>query len=389
MKKIFMLAAAAATLFAVSCNRAQGPEALVEEEDNSPVAVRFGSNLAVVGGVTKAAVDEFTGAEDLYIYALTTDKADTLIKNVSASSPVLAATPIVYDDPETEVVESTNWLKGEISVWDPAYQGQEVPFFYGNSGQVYDFFAYYVGDALDAPEPNEEGLTLDVPFDGTQDIMLATTDKNYDYENRRVDPTTQQKVQLAFNSVYSAKAARKDVHPTLLFKHQLSRFVFELQFRPVDRVDEAQLIKIEEITLTSPSNLVTLDIDDQTAEFDLEQPAIFTLMDENGEPYANGAINTTDWTQAGESIMVAPGASVYHMTMQYSYEYNGTPLQNLPTFEWDINLPGLLEQEGYVALPGKKYIVKLVVYGPEEVKVSVALAEWEDVELPEIDPDAE
>jgi hypothetical protein len=166
--------------------------------------------------------------------------------------------------------------------------------------------------------------------------------------------------------------------------------VFELQFRPVERVDEAQLIRIEEITLTSPSCFVTLDVDDQTAEFDLEQPAIFTLMDENGEPYESGEINTTDWTQAGESIMVAPGESIYHMTMKYSYMYNNEiQLDNLPTFEWDIDLPGLLEEEGYVALPGKKYIVKLVVYGPEEVKVSVALAEWEDVELPEIDPDAE
>lgn len=371
MKKIFMLAAAAATLFAVSCNRAQAPEALVEEEDNSPVAVRFGSNLAVVGGVTKAAVDEFTGAEDLYIYALCTnrDGAAPLIDNVRADSPELAATPTGDD-----------WIPGEIEVWDPAYDPDQVPFFYGNSGEVYEFYAYYVGDALADPAPDAD-LKLNVPFNGTQDIMLATTDHDFDYESRTAD--------FSEETIYSAKAARKNVNPTLLFQHQLSRFVFELQFRPVDRVDEAQLIKIEEITLTSPSNLVTLDIDDQTAEFDLEQPAIFTLMDENGEPYANGEINTTDWTQAGESIMVAPGASVYHMTMQYSYEYNGTPLQNLPTFEWDINLPGLLEQEEYVALPGKKYIVKLVVYGPEEVKVSVALAEWEDVELPEIDPDAE
>lgn len=372
MKKIFMLAAAAATLFAVSCNRAQGPEALVEEEDNSPVAVRFGSNLAVVGGVTKAAVDEFTGAEDLYIYALCTNKEDAapLIDNVRADSPVLAATPTGDD-----------WIPGEIEVWHPAYYPDQVPFFYGNSGEVYEFYAYYVGDALADPAPDAD-LKLDVPFNGTQDIMLATTDHDFDYESRTAD----------FNeeTIYSAKAARKNVNPTLLFQHQLSRFVFELQFRPVDRVDEAQLIRIEEITLTSPSNLVTLDIDDQTAEFEpLDQPAVFTLMDENGEPYENGEINTNHWTQAGESIMVAPGESVYHMTMQYSYEYNGTQLENLPIFEWDINLPGLLEQEGYVAEAGKKYIVKLVVYGPEEVKVSVALAEWEDVELPEIDPDAE
>ena len=379
MKKIFMLAAAAATLFAVSCNRAQAPEALVEEEDNSPVAVRFGSNLAVVG--TKAAVDEFTGAEDLYIYALCTnrDGAAPLIDNVRADSPVLAATPTGED-----------WIKGEIEVWDTAYAPDQVPFFYGNSGEVYEFYAYYVGDALDAPDPDAE-LKLDVPFDGTQDIMLATTDHAFDYESRRVkNPETGEKVDFSVNTIYSAKAARQNVHPTLLFQHQLSRFVFELQFRPEDRGDESELIRIEEITLTSPSNLVTLDIDDQTAEFEpLDQPAVFTLMDENGEPYENGEINTTDWTQAGESIMVAPGASVYHMTMKYSYEYNGTQLENLPIFEWDINLPGLLEQEGYVALPGKKYIVKLVVYGPEEVKVSVALAEWEDVELPEIDPDDE
>ena len=368
MKKIFMLAAMAATIFAVSCNRAQGP-ALDEEEDNTPVAVKFSANAAVVTGVTKAAVDEFTGTETLYIYGID-QEGNILIDNVPADSPVLEATPTGGDP-----------IKEGIDVWDPAYAPEEVPFFYGANGEVYDFYGYYVGDALDAPDP-DDNLALDVEFDGTNDIMLATTDKVADYETRTSD----------FNesTVYSAKAARKGVQPNLIFKHQLSRFVFTLQFRPQDRVDEAQLITIQGITLWTPSKTVTLDIDDQTTTFAGDE-ATFELKNEDGTTYTDGEINTTDWTQAGESIMVAPGESVYHMTMSYEYEYNGVQLVNLPPFEWDINLPALIDgaDADYKAEAGKKYIVKLVVYGPEEVKISVSLEEWDEVELNEIDPDAE
>lgn len=392
MKKIFMLAAMAATLFAVSCNRTQSPVTLNEEEDNSPVAVKFSANAAAVRGVTKAAVDEFSGAEVLYIYGLegAWDKesgefqpnGNILIDNVAALSPVLAATPSA-DIPD-------NMLKEGIEVWDPAYLPDEVPFFYGANGEVYNFYGYYVGNAFGAQTPAPDAdFALPVVFDGTQDIMLATTDRVADYEERTED----------FNewTVYSAKAARKDVHPNLIFKHQLSRFVFQLQFRPVDRVDEAQNIQITGISLVSPHNEVTLDIDDQDAVFGGEE-TIFALHNIGGDLYPNpdsnditetGLINTTDWTQAGESIMVAPGYPVYHMIMTYNYTYNGIALLNLPAFEWDIDLPALLDEEEYVAEAGKKYIVKLVVYGPEEVKISVTLEDWDEIELPEIDPDAE
>lgn len=394
MKKIFMLAAMAATLMAVSCNRAQSPVTLNEEEDNSPVAVKFTTNAAAVRGVTKAAVDEFTGYEALFIYGLEGEwnqetgefepNGNILIDNVPALSPELEATNPDEMQPET-------LHKAGIEVWDPAYAPENVPFFYGSNGEVYNFYGYYVGDAFPAatPEPDAD-LALPVTFDGTQDIMLATTVPAFDYEDRTAD--------FNFFTVYSAKAARKDVHPNLIFRHQLSRFVFELQFRPQDRIDEAQLITITGISLVSPSNQVVLDIDDQTADFEGGEETVFDLHNADGSLYPNpdsndvtetGKINTTDWTQAGESIMVAPGEAIYHMIMTYDYLYNNIPLENLPAFEWDINLPELLQDEEYVAEPGKKYIVKLVVYGPEEVKISVTLEDWDEIELPEIDPDAE
>lgn len=364
MKKIFMLAAMAATIFAVSCNRAQGP-ALDEEEDNTPVAVKFSANAAAVSGVVKAAIDEFTGAETLYIYGIDTD-GNILINNIPAESPELEA----------------GAGKAAIEVWDPHYAPEEVPFFYGSNGEVYDFYGYYVGDADDDPQPEADGLTLEVEFDGTNDIMLATTDKAADYEERTGD--------FNASTVYSAKAARKDVQPNLIFKHQLSRFVFLLQFRPASQAENAEFMTIQEITLWTPSNTVTLDIDDQTALFEGEEDT-FELKNIDGSKYEGGAIDGENWTQAGESIMVAPGESVYHMTMSYDYEYNGVQLDNLPPFEWDINLPALIDGAAadYKAEAGKKYIVKLVVYGPQEVKVSVSLEPWDEVELNEIDPDAE
>lgn len=405
MKKIFMLAAAAATLFAVSCNRAQGPEALVEEEDNSPVAVRFGTNLSAT--VTKAAVDSLTSAQDLYFYAKGWDNKnqpldEIFIDNVKAN---LAADVTVHATPA-----NTQWEKGAINVWDPAYKDEqtgdqlEVPFFYGNSQEHYRFYAYYVGDAFGDAKPElDDEAKITVPFDGTQDIMLATTDLDFDNT-----------AELSDNVIYSAKAARNGVQPTLLFKHQLSRFVFLLQFRPVDRNAEAANMTIDEITLDSPVSEVVLDIDGEPKEGlreDKQQPlaifgeipehhedwAVFTLCDVDGEP-CSGGVDTAPFKDPdsgeykapfGESIMVAPGASVYHMVMTFSYDYNDIPLTNLQPFEWDIDLPKYIPgaKAGYVAEAGKKYIVKVVVYGPEKADISVALAEWDEIELDEIDPD--
>ena len=85
----------------------------------------------------------------------------------------------------------------------------------------FDFFGYHIDDALpnEAEIDNETNPNLwTVPFeiDGSQDLMST-----------KAEPTEDDLESLGESTdFYSAKAARKSVHPTLTFKHLLSRLSF-------------------------------------------------------------------------------------------------------------------------------------------------------------------
>lgn len=104
-----------------------------------------------------------------------------------------------------------------------------------------DFWGYYLDDAdvvLDAEgnkTVNEEGTyvrnapvvdgeQMYVPFqiDGTQDILTGQTLEKDDASN--TDFYTSKGVEAS--EIYSAKAARHDVQPTLKFRHKLARLTF-------------------------------------------------------------------------------------------------------------------------------------------------------------------
>ena len=91
----------------------------------------------------------------------------------------------------------------------------------------FDFFGYHGDDAVaTTPTITKTDALWTVPFtiDGTQDLMSTkaelTTDQNTTMTGA---PTEHQK------DYYSAYAARKGVHPTLTFKHLLTRLQFSVK----------------------------------------------------------------------------------------------------------------------------------------------------------------
>lgn len=102
----------------------------------------------------------------------------------------------------------------------------------------FDFFGYRVDDAADSYE-SEDVPTLvkatgkwTVPFtiDGTQDLM-STKAELTDAQKATLTPaaTTQNPTPTMSEDYYSAKAARKNVDPTLTFKHLLTRLQFKVK----------------------------------------------------------------------------------------------------------------------------------------------------------------
>lgn len=94
-----------------------------------------------------------------------------------------------------------------------------------------------------------------------------------------------------------------------------------------------------------------------------------------------------DYAQVGESIMAMPGQSLYHFTL--NLEQTGVTAGIAPQ-ALDIDLTTLTgEGQKPYAEPGKQYVVKLIVYGVEDVKVTVSLTDWVEGGEVEIDPDAD
>ena len=266
MKKYFLLVTAALALLAVSCNREQelnGPDSGKKTsvvDDSVPAPVLFTSHDVVVKSPTLTtkglgAIDDWHGAaQKLYIYGFPftrtgqgVDARETLaldnifINNVAADAPVAAS--------DADGIRLDNMQRTRIGVYNPAADDAINPDyltepFYYEENVNYSFFAYYVDDAVaGVPNPAVDAaagtVTLsNLTLDGTQDIMLATTNKEIDArESSRwldrtrdnngledqilgeyVDPTT----------IYSAHAARRGVNPDLIFEHMLSRFTFHV-----------------------------------------------------------------------------------------------------------------------------------------------------------------
>lgn len=425
MRKQWLLALASAVAVA-ACTKTPTPVKDVEVDDPSeaPAPIRFSTNVHYVE--TKAGVDEWAG-QDLYIYGFEAaadgsfDYSSAYIDNVKALAPAASGDP---DNPT---------LQGAINVYNANARdinGNIIPntYYYYQDGTpenasngvrdfLYNFYGYYVDSAAGntpAPVKAEDSVKLDITIDGTQDVMLAATDKDADV----VGKTRKDGDPLTTERLYSAYSARRTVVPNLVFKHQLSRFVFNIKAGN----DKGKLVMIESInvksltqgTLTIAPNQSLTPAEGTTyannATFlELKQadgsslPALqgtegsYSLPDDAIVPGISVLPGDNDtshdgFQRVGESIMVMPGEAKYTLQLnviQFKLA-DGNPDNNVASnriamqrFEQshiidltgtDYNgLSGLTNGQ---AAPGYQYTVDLTVYGPEEILINVTLTPW-------------
>lgn len=412
MKKYFLLAAAAATVLAVSCNKEKeqpkvDPTPGTEIEDNTPQPILFGSNM----GVVKAPITKGDGAIDkwneiingqLYIYGVVNTSTDITapvydfstvenkipgikINNIGADAPGVAHAGLDYRDP--------------INV----YESGNTPFYYDDN-KKYDFYGYFVDDAVATPTPTVDAtnntITLaDITIDGTQDIMWADTDKAAD-EAARADRTKY----VALNQLYSDVSSRRGVKPNLNFQHQLARFVFNVKAADAVVAQGADpgnsnfkgKVTIKDITIASKTTASLLIVGTPAAE-----ASRLTFSGNASDLTVDGTgftgLDAANYNTYGEA-MVAPGETNYTFKIRFfqegtSYVAGATAADDNPYLrELKIDFTEGIRNEASTVVStkaeaGKKYVVNIVIYGLEEIKITVSLVEWEDADILDIDPD--
>lgn len=367
MKKSLLFAALAVTVAAACSKTGSVPQEPADKGEAVPVLLSVSSPRSIEVKSTGAATGSWAG-QTLNIYSYEAGVADysaatAFIDNVEATAP------------------STGLADG-ITLTNPATR---EPFYYA-AGKYYDFFGYYLDDAATAtPSVLADGVYVPFTIDGSQDLMVATSDKAADIAAAGASITE--------DKVYSAYAARRGVQPKLVFKHQLARFTFEI----VAGVESGNNVNVDGISIESVASGELKVVGADRGLANLASDKVELKLQEKSE---NGTTmqaltpvkpNAYDGTKTnvksiGESLMVVPGEASYKLTVYTSQEGTTTEIAPLEQILNIANITGA--PEGAVAFEaGYTYKVTIVVYGLEEVKISVELEEWKDGGSTIIDPD--
>lgn len=262
--------------------------------------------------------------------------------------------------------------------------------YYYDGNNVYDFYGCHVdGAATDMAIPGgtnlaENGFSVPVTINGTQDLMVAMPNKENDRTAGGVDPEVTDTKYL-----YSAWSSRRGVKPNLVFKHVLTRLTFKAKCG--DDPAPTQHVKITSIQVTKAISDGTLTIipvgggnqgfapGTKTADFALMAPASDPDTSKELETFSGKDItNTGDgadaFQQIGVPMMLVPGE-------KYTIVINTEQNNEKGTITKEVTFAG-----GFVA--GTNYNINITVYGLQEIAVNATLTAWNEAgEDIEIDPD--
>lgn len=374
MKKIFTFLATAAMLAACAKETPQVPanDFSAPAENGGQVAVLFNSNvIASVQTKAQGGVDAWSGNQNLYIYGFQRVKggidysATPFINNVVAVSPVEGAADNVL-----AVIDETD----------------NKPFYYvGN--YTYDFYGYYVDDLDVDPIAEASGVRVPLVLTGGEDVMLAKADPAADVEKARTNGTFTGDNSWNDLYAYSAYAARRGVQPSLVFKHQLVRFTFQItsgsEFEDDNRLTVTGLSvnarNVADLCVAGETTgLVNIQPDTAALELKSLVGGALTDLEEYIVPNASEVI--TDGSNVlGESLMVIPNpAPVVGESDKYSMVLS--MVQDGKSIDYPVDLKftdvkGTVDgQTQFTA--GYSYRITIKVYGLEKVELSAELEPW-------------
>lgn len=327
MKKLFFFAIAVLGMTA-AC---QKPDNNLVDDSNEPVAIQFGMKATTVSVTkTKAPVEAWTGANN----------------NIHV---------VGYNYHTDELL----WVETGV----PATIGQTAtldfaePLYY-DSNLAYDFRAYYLGDGEPAAE-----LSLDVPvtITGQEDVMAGVTNRAADLANVAVGKN------VTDAQMYSAFAARRNVHPSLTFNHMLTRLNVTVEY-PANRAEEPDLmVALQNLTVTS-NTTGTLSLAGDT-------PSIALDGGEDELPIEIAGNNNG-------VVMIQPDLK----EINFTFDLVATALSQTGQ-KVTLKASEIEDGETDAFQAGKQYNVTIKVYDLEEIVVSATVSEWGDGGNVTYDPD--
>lgn len=375
MKKALVLAIAAICMVA-ACKKSTVPT----PEDESPVAVKFNTKTIDASVTkTKAPVTVWDGNQDLYIYGFEVQRNGVGEQIALGEGRYELSSPFI--DGKTVLAKSPTSGNNSISV---IKVGTEPYYYSTNTNVVYDFYAYYFGGADREEEPNistTDQVSYSMEIDGTNDLMWATCNKENDVNEGDKTGNPQVPVVQTYQA-YGAWAARRGVHPTLIFNHALTQFKFQIKRGKGGYSEGFEVTKIEIlgsnkgefIVVGEEPKYIATAVSNENPKHSFAHPYFDGT---NGVAFAKTAEEATGYTEVGNCLMVAPDQPSVEVKFTMDFpDYSG---DNTMTFE--------VSPESGNFLPGKSYTIKVIVYGPEAVNFDVTLTDWTDGGSVSYDPD--
>lgn len=370
-----------------------GEQTISYPEETVPVMISVGNPTFPSIGRGSGAIDQTSSSwygANIYVYSfkrdMTTDfrtlsiqdKA-TCLMDASADNGSLLGRKAVINKDETYI----SWTDNQERV---LYHANNLP---------YDFFGYFIDDFAAGEQDvarTKDGIQLKVKIDGTQDLMSARATLTEEQVNRKeFDSEEKANIKEWYYSLYTAQ---RNIHPIMIFKHHLSRFIFRI-YPATNKandivVDEVKVVSKREGWFTVAHSITGNMGVDFSADVPYEE---LLLKEEKGEPLLSDTYRTDyqgdfseplydrPFVRVGESLMLPPGEMKYSCFVRLKQTIDG----EVHTF--DSSVP--LSNSGDTFKAGTQYIVKLAIYGLQEVGVSVSPVPWIDGGDITIDPDKE
>lgn len=263
------------------------------------------------------------------------------------------------------------------------WTGTDRTILYPAGDLPYDFYGYYIDDAeiIGEVERTDYAVRFPVQIDGSQDLMSAKAELTEEQlANTSFD---EEETELILSHAYSQYTAQRDIHPTFLFKHHLTRLRFEIY----SGLPKGETVYVDSIRVSSRTKCV------------------FTVAHQNGENMGLdfSQFNGYSMLKLTERDGSALQPDTYHPASGSDYslpvyerekvEVGGSVLA-APETEYTINLHFKETKEsGEVHthnnelvirhssgnfMAGNQYVVRVAVYGLLDVNVTVDLEPWED-----------
>lgn len=354
------------------CQKGELRENNVSDESKVAIELSAGSPVSVV---SKAAVEKWNDSE-VNVFGLKRKRGIAVGDNA-------------YDftDPDSFVDYPTTAAAGtSASLEVYADKEKEIPYFY-TEGNVYDFYGYHLGGAT-ATEKNISGDTYSyfVTFWGNNDLMYADTD-------RAEDILTSNDPSVTESDVYSAWAARRNIHPTLVFHHALTRLNFIVKGKG-NKWQDVAITGVDVKSVNTGTLAVTgTDIGFTPSE---ETPAVLSLKTAADENLVSEdvTLNPDDVALGGEGacLIIAPDVDEIEVTVHMKHkDYEDIPLAD---YTFTVKASDVSNKDEYGnAVPvslfeaGHAYDFYINVYGPEEIVITAQITDWEDGGDYTYDPD--